>query len=411
MTFVSDLPVFARNALCIVLFCASLSQLFLGVYRWISCRSRVRCIADTALFALLLVVLSVLRASYTASATDFTISMPWLAFLLPGILMLIYSVFGLVRMYKSNRSSISSSSIRETLDNLNSGICFADKTGRIILINRAMSRLLSSVGGSVPQTIGEIEALLVSLNINGAPGLYRFPDDSIRRFVKALLSGDGLDGFVQLTAQDVTELYEISESLRRENEELRKTNEELGEMYERLADRIREQETLNLKMQIHNDIGTSLISISKIIEENGSGNTEAKLENLRNAVSYFSNYRAQSDHTADALRDYAARLNVTLVIDGVIPAVEAQAELLSSAIRECVTNCVTHAGGNVVKVRIRSNTVSITNNGKAPTGEMKEGGGLTSLRKHIESSGGEMRVYSAPEFMLKIIFKTETRNV
>ena len=58
-------------------------------------------------------------------------------------------------------------------------------------------------------------------------------------------------------------------------------------MYKRLADRIREQENLNLKMKIHDDIGTSLITISKIIDEGINEDIETQLTLLQNAVSYF----------------------------------------------------------------------------------------------------------------------------
>ena len=46
--------------------------------------------------------------------------------------------------------------------------------------------------------------------------------------------------------------------------------------------------------------------------------------------------------------------------------------------------------------------VTITNNGKIPTDPIKEGSGLSTLRRSIESSGGEMHISHNPRFALLI---------
>lgn len=73
---------------------------------------------------------------------------------------------------------------------------------------------------------------------------------------------------------------------------------------------------------------------------------------------------------------------------------------------ECVTNCIKHADGNEVYIRIAQRgecyDVTITNNGKIPTEPIKEGSGLSTLRRSIESSGGEMHISHNPRFALLI---------
>ena len=97
--------------------------------------------------------------------------------------------------------------------------------------------------------------------------------------------------------------------------------------------------------------------------------------------------------------------------------------LLAQAIRECAVNAVKHAGGDRLCVEITeiskntddldntNNTenkesilVAITNNGKPPKGPIAESGGLLSLRRSVESAGGEMRVESSPNFLLILRF-------
>ena len=47
-------------------------------------------------------------------------------------------------------------------------------------------------------------------------------------------------------------------------------------------------------------------------------------------------------------------------------------------------------------------SVTLTNNGKLPEGEIAEGGGLSSLRKRVERAGGQMIVQSLPAFRLTV---------
>ncbi len=65
-----------------------------------------------------------------------------------------------------------------------------------------------------------------------------------------------------------------------------------------------------------------------------------------------------------------------------------------------------HAGGDLLSVLIAQSetalTASFTNNGSAPKGPIAETGGLATLRKAVEGSGGTMAVQSEPVFLLRI---------
>ena len=102
-------------------------------------------------------------------------------------------------------------------------------------------------------------------------------------------------------------------------------------------------------------------------------------------------------------------MNVELAFDGEIPDDESVRRLLILACRECVTNCVKHAGGDRVLVKITPQNgycfVSLTNNGAAPDGEITEGGGLSSLRKSVENAGGKMNILHFPDFELQLLLK------
>ena len=74
-----------------------------------------------------------------------------------------------------------------------------------------------------------------------------------------------------------------------------------------------------------------------------------------------------------------------------------------------MTNVVKHANGNELYVTVREDgktlTASFTNNGNPPSGEIAEGGGLSSLRTLVEREGGIMTIRSKPAFSLELTMK------
>lgn len=308
---------------------------------------------------------------------------------------------------KYRKGHLSPYAIKEATDNLSSGMCFADTLGRIILCNRQMGKLSSELLGSYPQTAMELESALSSppaksrvRKISEDPVLYQFSDQTVWKFCRTELP----DGICQFTAQDVTALHETNENLRADNEKLKEVNKKLRQMYDRMADRIREQELLDLKMRIHDNIGASLIAISDMMSHDADGDMDRQLAILQDAVSYLSDDRPASHGTFEAARQKAAAMKVSLNLQGSIPQDTTAESLIVAAARECVTNCVNHARGNQVTVKITEHPdlwhITITNNGEAPKGEIIEGGGLSNLRKSVEAAGGEMNISHSPVFAL-----------
>lgn len=221
---------------------------------------------------------------------------------------------------------------------------------------------------------------------------------------------DSDDRWQQITAHDVTELYYGNIRQDQINEELREVNRRLHKMYERMADDISEKENLELKIHIHDTIGRSLLTIRDIVESGGSA--DDKLEALQQAVSVLTSDRPLLSCTMDKVRETAVKLGVIMRTEGSIPAGSVCESLTAAAAAECVTNCVRHAGGNEVYIRIVSRNpsgrnssvydITITNNGKAPEGPISEGSGLSNLRRSIESAGGEMHTAFSPRFALLI---------
>lgn len=81
-----------------------------------------------------------------------------------------------------------------------------------------------------------------------------------------MLSESELEGYIQTVAFDISEIYYNSEKIRMNNEKLEVLNKKLKKMYAQIDDSIREQETLKMKMQVHDSFGRSLLTIRRMLE-------------------------------------------------------------------------------------------------------------------------------------------------
>ena len=398
------LPVAFYYLLAGLVFTAGVFALLLCVYRYHN-RDRKNGLLDGGVFLLLFAATVVLSASLQGRQVVFKLPVDWRLVLAFVTASYVYLFLRFLVARKRYRHSLTPDSVKEALDNLGTCILFADDSGRVLLKNHKMSSFCFSAAGIDPQTLQDLQLVLHTLNcIDDAAQLYRTLEHKVWQYRQLLLTEPSLAGFTQVTIEDVTELYEANQLLKENNEALKQTNEKISLMLERLADRIREQETLALKTQIHNDIGVSLIALSKLFYEGTRSDVDAQINVLQNAVGYFANNRLVTEpDSVQNVKNHAAALGVTLNIEGDYSACEA---LVAHAAEVCITNCVYHAGGNSVRVEIRHaknhDIITLTNNGLKPAGPIVEGGGLSALRKKAESDGGSMRIDYEPQFILTI---------
>lgn len=331
--------------------------------------------------------------------------LPWI----PVAVLLILAIVHLSVVIPMERrrlfERITPDSIREATNDVTMGICFADPAGRIILCNETMRELSYMMIGSYPQMIGELDTVLFPPGPDGersSSGIFFFPNGNVRQFNSSRITVSGEEGWRQMTAQDITELYHVSEHLERENRRLAETNRKLRAMYDRMTDDIRERESLEMKVRVHDTMGRSLITIQDIMEN--SDEADKKLAELKEAVSILSDSPTPPDgDIADEMRN-CEKLGVRLILNGYLPKDSGLERIVISAIRECATNCVRHAHGTYIAVDIQARhgiySVTITNDGEKPKGKITEGSGLSSLRRSVEAAGGEMLTAHSPRFAL-----------
>lgn len=316
--------------------------------------------------------------------------------------------------------------IKESVDNLPSGICFADSNGVIILCNRQMHRLCHVLMGRDLQYLDELRAALKApadgvTPVDAGTSSLQFPDGAVWTFRESKIADTEGKRCTQVQALDVTALYEKRVELEAENAALLETNQRAKRLYAELDRTVREEETFAMKMRVHDDMGLCLLTARRALEENApiselqeAGKVWLRVLGRTLASGSAAEEQPEQPSTGAALDELlssAEGIGVRIRLEGELPKDSANAYLLITAMRECTTNVVRHAGGSEMTVRIQSDercvTAHITNNGAPPAGDITEGGGLSGLRRRVESAGGTMRLDSRPSFALTITLPRE----
>ncbi len=357
------------------------------------------------------------RRQDTLSYKPILYSLPIYALVISVILLTVYLILAIRREQKECNNTLSPWSVYEAVNNVPCGVCFSDALGRIILSNGIMQELCRILTGNYLQNFeifrNAINSEPVQKNIvklNSDSNVFYLPDGSVWMFQEYQLKEPDLKGYVQTVAINVSELYYNNEKIKSNNEKLEQLNRKLEEMYEKIGDEIREQETLAMKMKVHDNFGRSLLSIRRILEKKEEpDNMRAQLETLKQQVYILTSSTA--DNKEDQYEDtekHARELGISIQIQGNYPDDLIYGWLTDRALRECVTNCARHAHGTAVYVEIKRNMdgyqIQITNDGEPPLKNAKEGGGLSALRKAVEAEHGTMKTFFEPAFYLFLNF-------
>ena len=294
-----------------------------------------------------------------------------------------------------HKEKIGRASIKEGLDNLPSGICFADQNGTIILCNRQMHRLCHALMGMDLQHISELRGALKNpckeiIPIDAEALIYRFPNGAAWQFSETAITDAEGAAYTQMQAAEVTALYEKEAELQEKNRALNEANARAKKLYTELDKIVREEENFAVKTHVHDEVGL-LLSLSRKLFKQQEDDLAAmrELGKAWSCVSETLGIAEQEAGESGAGLSDAALGELASVIAGIG---------VKLTVRDAegseMTVDISDADGYVC--------ASITNNGKLPEQEVTEGGGLGALRRRIESAGGTMAVESAPVFRLNI---------
>jgi len=309
--------------------------------------------------------------------------------------------------------------VKEALDTLPSAVCYFTAAGNVKLCNTAMYDLIRKITQNDLQTLDELNEALDSCNQNTGViregNLFLFPDGHAWQYsVDKVTAADGRI-YTEAVLSDVTELYEKRQKLQRQSRELKKMYRELKILSANVLEMTREEEILNLKSRLHDQMNMGVAAIRQILRQNTtSEENAAAIAQFRRAIQVLQEENAypQGD-IAEFIRD-AEVSGIRVEITGDFPEEKEVLHLLLPVLREACVNAARHADASVLYITAerKSNAMRLllTNDGRQPQQEIVPRGGLVDLGRMLAEAGGKIEIQSQPQFLLTVTLPIGTEK-
>lgn len=309
--------------------------------------------------------------------------------------------------------------VKEAMDTLPSAVCYFTAAGNVKLCNTAMYDLIRKITQNDLQTLDELNEALDSCNQNTGViregNLFLFPDGHAWQYsVDKVTAADGRI-YTEAVLSDVTELYEKRQKLQRQSRELKKMYRELKILSANVLEMTREEEILNLKSRLHDQMNMGVAAIRQILRQNTtSEENAAAIAQFRRAIQVLQEENAypQGD-IAEFIRD-AEVSGIRVEITGDFPEEKEVLHLLLPVLREACVNAARHADASVLYITAerKSNAMRLllTNDGRQPQQEIVPRGGLVDLGRMLAEAGGKIEIQSQPQFLLTVTLPIGTEK-
>ena len=363
-----------------------------------------RVFAVTQFCAGLFLTIALLDGSYTVDYADrvrtypgfvnLIYYAPWAAILVAELFLSIAAAVGVHGIRRYHRTNLSQDSIKEAIDMLPVGVCFARTDGEVVLKNLLMDEICARITGRMLNDAAVFWHTAKERGEQGESAL--FVTDSGEHTAQLTMDTAALGDteYLLLLASDFTEQYRITAELKAKQSklmEVRRRMQELGEESEKL---VISEETLRARATVHDEINRVLL-MGKYYLDHPDSSDGAE---LINAARQMDRLLTREVKTPDSIRSAgyisaigAARdVGVTVEVTGELPESDTVLDLLGKAIREAAANTVKHAEGDRLGVTLMCEdghmTAVLKGNGNIPQKPIVESGGLLNLRQSIEAA-------------------------
>ena len=388
-------------------------------------RQRKAMLQDSALLIVIFLITSGLcvRSRVFGGEQDSMIlfKIPYAFLFIMGICGFLFAGIQMFGIFKRCRNYLRENAIQESLDNLPSGIVFFDGNGMPKLMNRRMHQICMNLTGRDIQNITELEEALSKplkeqVFFDDDLKVYGFSDGSVWKFSEKEIITTGGDRFSQVLASEVSELYQSKVLLKRENQKLQEMSAAMKELSKNVVTLTREEETLSMKMRVHDNLGYSVLAAQRMLMRESEEDRDIFLSQWKQTLDLLNkdNESVEDEQLHRQVQDRAKFLGVKIIYTGEKIWESHIFRLLDIILLEALSNCVRHAGASELYVKFGSAEhewgVVITDNGQKPEKNIKEGGGLSGIRKKVEQCGGTLRICSDPIFSITVKIPKEVRR-
>lgn len=185
---------------------------------------------------------------------------PWIAVAFIESIFAVILVISLIILRRYRLSHLSNGAIKETVDMLPVGICFAKEDGTVVLKNLLADSICRELTGGA---LTDLDRFWTQIEAAGEKqnqvSIVVLPSGKTVMFQRCDIEVDS-ERFIQLIACDISEQYRITVELRDKNHKLLDIQQRMkafGEMSMRLA---MTEEILRARVSIHDEMGHLLLS-------------------------------------------------------------------------------------------------------------------------------------------------------
>ena len=317
--------------------------------------------------------------------------------------------------FKRRRNAITPSSVKESLDQLETGLCFSQPNGLVLLTNHRMNELSHTLFGAALQNANLFwQALVSGESANGTIRVasgdhpeFRLADGTFWSFRRDLL-----DGVIQLTAADTTRQHQLVGELQDKHRDLEAMNARIRSYGEKVDEYIIARERLETRVNLHGFLGQALLMTRHYLQYE-TGNPQKIIDIWQRNIDVLRMEAEphQETDTLASLKNAAKAIGMQVHISGRLPANGQIRKLIASMGAEALTNAVRHAGAKQLWIDVEETdneyVIRYTNDGTLPTDPITEGGGLSTARRKVEAAGGRMKIETSPRFVLTMTFERE----
>ncbi|MGI6096051.1 MAG: sensor histidine kinase [Lachnospiraceae bacterium] len=329
-----------------------------------------------------------------------------------GVIGLLFAVWQIIGICRKEKYGLRGNVIQESLDNLPSAIGFFDEQGMPKLINRKMYQICREMTGRDIQSVSELRTALAQpltdrVFYDTDFQVYCFTDGSVWKFSEDRIVTAAGESFCQFLASEVSALYRSKQFLEEENRKLHKMSVMMKELSQNAVRLTREEETLLMKMRVHDNLGYSILASQRMLMRGAEEEKEAFLSQWNGILDLLNkDNETAKEEVYHQIQERAQALGVKIFYLGEFAKEQRFSELMESILLEALSNSVRHGEATELYVKLSCESqewvMVITNNGRRPEKEITEGGGLSGLRKKVEHCHGTFQVCSCPEFSLTV---------
>lgn len=310
-------------------------------------------------------------------------------------------------------TQISYISVKEAIDTLHTGLLFYRPEGDILLCNRQMDELAKQITGHSLQSGREFQRFLESgplhrgcvREVLGAQQVFRLPDASVWSIsVHDIPMGHRT--LLLMTADDITERWDAVTLLNNQNQALEKRGQELRHTIEHLQAICEAEEIARSKGRVHDLLGQRISLLLRALRDNQQPDEALLMDFACGLTTALREDRRPSPaRRLEMLKETFQGMDVSVEFRGELPKDSDVADSFAENAVECVTNAVRHGYATRVQFHFFQNDcwrMTVTDNGLPPDGPVREGGGISGMRRRIDRLGGTLELHTVPRFRIEI---------